>query len=70
MLTKKAATQKLVAFTVALTVPTGLPPEAEDHLCNVLDLIDLPQRIKSAVSFIVAQNKVLSKFVTQTTVEE
>jgi hypothetical protein len=55
--------QRLATYTVTLEVPAGVPEATLDQLCQVLDLIDLRERLESAAELAVRHNRVLSRYV-------
>jgi len=54
---------RLANYTVSLEIPEGVPEETLDQMCQVLDLIDLRQRLENAASAAVRQNDVLARYV-------
>jgi hypothetical protein len=55
---------RLANYTVMLEVPDGVPEATLDLLCEVLDQVDLRQRLEHAAHFAVCQNRELSCYVT------
>jgi hypothetical protein len=68
-LPKRSLRVRLANYTVLLEVPEGVPEATLDHLCQVLDLIDLRERLQRAAAFVVETNRVLSPYV-RVTAEE
>jgi hypothetical protein len=60
---------RLANYTVLLEVPEGVPEATLNQLCQVLDLIDLRERLESAAAFAVRTNRALSPYV-RVTAEE
>ena len=60
---------RLANYTVALDVPEGVPEETLDHLCHVLDVIDLRQHLENSAATAVRRNKDLSCYVSVTAEE-
>ena len=54
---------RLANYTVSLEVPEGVPEDTLDQLCEVLDAVDLRQRLENAASSAVRQNGVLCRYV-------
>jgi hypothetical protein len=53
---------RLANYTVLLEVPEGVSEATLDKLCQVLDLIDLRQRLENAVQFAIHENRVLARY--------